>query len=290
MYNFKNIFKPSTLEAASKLLLEKENAMIIAAGTDVLIQIREGRLRDKNLISIQDIPDIHGIKVVNGDLHIGAFETFTNIQFNEDVNELIPELALSASTVGGPQIRNLGTIGGNICNGITSADTPSTLFAHNALLEIFGPSGIRYHEITDFYVRFGVVKLEPGEIVTRVIIKAEEMDNYFGHYIKYAAREAMDIATSGCSINVKMNGNVVEDIRIGFASGGPIPMRAYNTEKLIKGKEFNEALVKELGDSCKGEVNPHSSWDAQRDFRLQITHEISMRVFKEAVRQAGGVI
>jgi len=290
MYNIKNIFKPSTLEEASKLFIEKENALFIAAGTDVLIQVREGRLKDKNLISIQDIPDLKGISVVNGDLHIGALETFSNIQFNPDVNRLVPTLADAVATVGGPQIRNLGTIGGNVCNGITSADAPPTLFAYNALLEIFGPTGIRYVNITDFYVRFGVVNLEPGEILTRVIIKESEMENYFGHYHKYAAREAMDVATSGCSINVKLSGNLIEDIRIGFASGGPIPMRAYETENKIKGRPFSEELVQELGDLCKQEVNPHSSWDASRDFRLQVTHTISMRVFKEAYKKAGGVI
>lgn len=290
MYNIKNIFKPSTLEEASKLLLTHENSMIIGAGTDVLIQVREGRLKDKTLISIQDIPDLHGIKVVNGDLHIGAFESFTNIQYNKDVLKLVPVLADAVATVGGPQIRNLGTIGGNVCNGVTSADAPPTLFTYNAVLEIFGPSGLRYQDITDFYISFGKVNLAQGEILTRVIIKAEEMENRFGHYIKYAAREAMDVATSGCSINVKLKNKTIEDIRIGFASGGPIPMRAYATEKLIIGKEFSDELVSELGLSCKNEVNPHSSWDAQRDFRLQITHEISMRTFIEAYQKAGGVI
>ncbi len=290
MYNFKNIFKPSTLEEASRLLLELENPQIIAAGTDILVMTREGRYKDKNLISIQGIPDIKGIKVVNGDLHIGAMETFSNIQFNEEVLKLIPVLAEACETVAGRQIRNLGTIGGNVCNGITSADCPPTLFAYNAILEIFGPSGLRYQEITDFYISFGKVNLEPGELLTRVIIKKENLDNYFGKYQKYAAREAMDVAISGVSINVKLNGNIIEDVRIGFASGGPIPMRGYKTEALIKGKEISEALIQELGDSCKEEVDPHSSWDAQRDFRLQVTHTISQRVFKEAIIRAGGVI
>jgi xanthine dehydrogenase FAD-binding subunit len=290
MYNFKNIFRPSTLEEASKLLIELENTQIIAAGTDILVMTREGRYKDKNLISIGNIPDLKGIKVVNGDLHIGALETFTNVQFNEDVLRLIPVLAESCETVAGPQIRNLGTIGGNVCNGITSADTPPTLFAYDALLEIFGPKGIRYQNITDFYISFGKVKLEPGEILTRIIIKQEHLENYFGKYQKYAAREAMDVALSGVSINVKLNGNIVEDVRIGFASGGPIPMRGYKTEELIKGREISEELIQKLGDSCKNEVDPHSSWDAARDFRLQITHTISQRVFREAILKAGGVI
>ncbi len=290
MYNFKNIFRPSTLEEASKLLLEKENTQIIAAGTDVLVMTREGRYKDKNLISIQNIPDLKGIKVVNGDLHIGALETFTDIQFNKDVLTLVPVLSEACETIAGPQIRNLGTIGGNVCNGITSADTPPTLFAYDAVLEIFGPNGLRYQDITDFYISFGKVKLAPGEILTRIIIKKENLDNYYGAYQKYAAREAMDVALSGVSINVKLNGKIVEDVRIGFASGGPIPMRGYNTEKLIKGKEISNALIEDLGDACKEEVDPHSSWDAQRDYRLQITHTISQRVFRKAIKKAGGDI
>ncbi len=291
MYNIQNIFKPSSLKEASSLL-SQENSMIIAAGTDVLIQIREGRLADKILVSVQDIPELYGIEVINGDLHIGAMETFTNIQFNKDVLKLIPVLSEAVATIGGPQIRNMGTIGGNICNGVTSADAPATLFAYNAELIIAGPNGQRTQAITDFYVRFGVVNLEQSEILTKIIIKKDELKDRFGFYTKYAAREAMDVATSGCSIGVKLSDDLlsIENVRIGFASGGPIPMRAYNTEKAINGKKITAELVAELGASCKNEVNPHSSWDASREFRLQITHEISMRVFKEAIKRAGGVI
>ena len=109
--------------------------------------------------------------------------------------------------VGGPQIRNIGTIGGNTCNGVTSADSASTLHAWEAIVELTGTDGIRRLPIKDFYIKAGQVDIraEDGEIQTAILIPKASYENCFGHYIKYAMRNAMDIATLGCSVNVRLS-------------------------------------------------------------------------------------
>ena len=112
-------------------------------------------------------------------------------------------LGEAVDMVGGPQIRNIGTIGGNTCNGVTSADSASTLHAWDAIMEITGPNGVRQVPIREFYITAGKVVLEPGEVLTSILIRKESYEGYKGHYIKYGMRNAMEIATTGCSVNVQ---------------------------------------------------------------------------------------
>ena len=155
--------------------------------------------------------------------------------------------------VGGPQIRNIGTIGGNTCNGVTSADSASTLHAWDAIVEITGPDGVRRIPIHDFYIKAGVVDLKPAEIQTAIIIPKEAYEGYHGHYIKYAMRNAMDIATTGCSVNVKLSKDkkTIEDVRIAYGVAGPVPMRAPSAEAKAKGKPLTKAVVHEFGQAVR---------------------------------------
>ncbi len=107
--------------------------------------------------------------------------------------------------VGGPQIRNIGTIGGNICNGAVSADSVPTVFSYNSLLHIANAEGGRVVPVREFYLGPGRVALKQGEVLTHVVIPRAEYEGYHGHYIKYSMRNAMDIATLSCSVVSKVD-------------------------------------------------------------------------------------
>ena len=127
--------------------------------------------------------------------------------------------------MGGPQIRNIGTIGGNTCNGVTSADSASTLHAYDAIVELTGPDGVRRQPIREFYIKAGKVDIRPGEIQTAILIEKDSYTDTFGHYIKYAMRNAMDIATLGTSVNVRLSADkkTVERARVAFGVAGRCP-------------------------------------------------------------------
>ena len=242
-------------------------------------------------MSIHGIEEIKGVKMAdNGDIYIGAGTVFSHITNDEIIKKYIPVLGEAVDQVGGPQIRNIGTIGGNICNGAVSADSAPTVFSLNALLRLEDGKGGRLVPVKDFYLGPGKVDLRQGEVLTYVIIPAKEYQGYRGHYIKYSMRNAMDIATISCSVVSKVNlsDGVIEDVRITFGVAAPVPYRCVKTEEALKGMKIAEDLYEKTAELVREEINPRDSWRASKAFRLQIGGEIAARALRRTIELAGG--
>ena len=293
MYDIKALYEAENVQHAISLLMEHPEAQIIAGGSDVLVQIREGKRAGKELVSIYMIDDMRGISYEeDGAIRIGSLTSFSHITKDPIIQKHINVLGEAVDMVGGPQIRNIGTIGGNTCNGVTSADSASTLHAWDAVIEITGSEGVRRVPIHDFYIKAGVVDLKPAEIQTAIIIPKESYEGYYGHYIKYAMRNAMDIATTGCSVNVKLSEDkkTIEEVRIAYGVAGPVPMRALSAETKAKGKPVSKETVKEFAQAVLEDINPRDSWRASKAFRQHIAVVLAERALRESIRLAGGEI
>lgn len=293
MYDIKALYEAESVEHAVRLLMEHPEAQIIAGGSDVLVQMREGKRAGKELVSIYGLDEMRGVSYEeDGAIRIGSLTSFSHITKDPIIQEHINVLGEAVDMVGGPQIRNIGTIGGNTCNGVTSADSASTLHAWDAVVEITGPDGVRRIPIHDFYIKAGVVDLRPGEVQTAIIIPKEAYEGYHGHYIKYAMRNAMDIATTGCSVNVKLSADkkMIEDVRIAYGVAGPVPMRAPSAEKAAEGKPVSEETVKAFAEAVLEDINPRDSWRASKAFRQHIAVVLAERALKESIRLAGGEV
>ena len=237
MYDMKALYEAESVENAVALRLEHPEAQIIAGGSDVLVQMREGKRAGKELISIYGLDELRGVTIDSEEnIRIGSLTSFSHITRDPIIQKYINVLGEAVDMVGGPQIRNIGTIGGNTCNGVTSADSASTLHAWEAIVELTGRSGIRRLPIKDFYIRAGQVDIraEEGEIQTAILIPKASYENCCGHYIKYAMRNAMDIATLGCSVNVRLSpdSQTIERARIAYAlpeRGGSCKGQALDT-------------------------------------------------------------
>lgn len=291
MYDIKTLYEAESVQHAIQLLLEHPQARIIAGGSDVLIQMREGRLAGCELVSIQALDELRGIALDSDqNLRIGSLTSFSHITKAPLIQQIIPVLGEAVDMVGGPQIRNIGTIGGNVCNGVTSADSASTLVAWEAVMEITGPEGIRCSPIDSFYLQAGKVDLKTAELLTAIIIPKSSYENFHGHYIKYAMRNAMDIATLGCSVNVRLSEDkqVVEQMRIAYGVAGPIPSRARTAESAAAGQPVSVEMVKKAANAALYDVNPRTSWRASKELRLHLIEELAVRAFTEAVTIAGG--
>ena len=252
MYDMLALYEAKNVQDAVRLRLEHPEAQIIAGGTDVLVQMREGKRAGKALISIQKCGEMRGISIDDEEnIRIGSLTSFTHITNDPIIQKYINVLGEAVDMVGGPQIRNAGTIGGNTCNGVTSADSASTLHAWEAIVEITGKNGVRRVPIKDFYIKAGTVDLrvEDGEIQTAILIPKASYDRTFGHYIKYAMRNAMDIATLGTSVNARLSADkkLFERVRIAFGVAGPVPMRAMNAEGFINGKAVTLENIEQFG-------------------------------------------
>ena len=293
MYDMKALYQAASVEEAVALRLEHPEAQIIAGGSDVLVQMREGKRAGAELISIYGIDALRGVSMEpDGTLRIGSLTSFSHITRDPLIQKYINVLGEAVDQVGGPQIRNIGTIGGNTCNGVTSADSASTLHAWEAIIEITGKNGVRRVPIKDFYLKAGTVdlRIEDGEIQTAILIPKASYDRTFGHYIKYAMRNAMDIATLGTSVNARLSPDkkTFERVRIAFGVAGPVPLRALNAEAFINGREVTLENIQQFGRTVLEDIHPRDSWRASKAFRSHIAVESAKRCLIESVKLAGG--
>ena len=293
MYDIKALYEAESVTDAIRLLQEHPEAQIIAGGSDVLVQIREGRRAGAELVSIYGIDAMRGVSYDgDGAIRIGSLTSFSHLAASPIIQEKIPVLGEAVSLVGGPQIRNIGTIGGNTCNGVTSADSASTLFAWDARVELTGPDGIRILPIQDFYIRAGKVDLRPAELQTAIVIPKEAYEGYTGNYIKYAMREAMDIANLGCSVNVSLSEDkkTIRDARIAYGVAGPIPTRAPSAEAAARGRETTRETVDAFAQAVLEDIHPRDSWRAAKAFREHIAVEMAKRALTKSIELGGGAV
>ena len=293
MYDLKALYEATSVQNAVELRLEHPEAQIIAGGSDVLVQMREGKRAGKELISIYGLDELRGISIdENENIRIGSLTSFSHITRDPIIQKYINVLGEAVDMVGGPQIRNIGTIGGNTCNGVTSADSASTLHAWEAIIELTGKNGVRQLPIKEFYIRAGQVdiRVEDGEIQTAILIPKASYENTFGHYIKYAMRNAMDIATLGCSVNVRLSEDkrTIERARIAYGVAGPVPMRAPSAEAVANGQPISYGLIDRFGLAVLNDINPRDSWRASKAFRQHIAVEMAKRCLLESIKLAGG--
>ena len=322
MYDIERYIEAVSVEDAIQHLKADPDASVISGGTDVLVRLRSGKGVGGTLVSIHEIPELHGVdRLLDGTLVIGPATCFSDLAKDPLIRSCVPYLGEAVETVGGPQIRNMGTIGGNLCNGATSADSAAVMQTLNARLVLQGPDGSREVPVTEFYLGPGKTVRRRDEILTAILIEAKDYLGFTGCYIKYGKRKAMEIATLGCCVRVKLgpapedsgegpgteNGGgqdpaalqtqnaagpgsrIIRDIRIGYGVAAPTPIRCYKTENLLRGRSASDPSIYELiGEHVLEEVQPRSSWRASKEFRLQLIAELARRALREAMLSSLG--
>ena len=295
MYDIEDIYEAESPAHAVELLRQYPEAKIIAGGSDLLIKIREGKLAGCTLISIHKIEALRGVSLdAEGAIRIGALTSFSHVAEDPVIQRHIPVLAEAVLTVGGPQLRNIGTIGVNVCNGVTSADSASTLLAFDAVMEYLGPQGTRLLPIAEHYVGAGKTALARDEILQAIVIPQASYENCFGCYIKYAMRGALDIATLGCSANIRLkDGATVQTIgrlRLAYGVAGPVPLRVPGAEQAAEGRPANAETAAVAARAALNDINPRTSWRAVKEFRLHLAEELAKRAIAESLKRAGVVL
>lgn len=291
MYDIEKYYQAIDIDDAVRALSQDPEGIVISGGSDVLIKIREGKLAGCSLVSIHGIKELENISIEeDGTIIIGSASTFSHITNHDIIQKYIPVLGDAVDMAGGPQLRNIGTIGGNVCNGVTSADSAPSLCCLDAILVLKGPKGVREVPISQWYTGPGRTVREHDEILTAIKIRKESYEGYSGHYIKYGKREAMEIATLGCAVTVKLSGDKkhIADLHISYGVAAPTPIRCRKTEQAAAGMEIGKALAEQVGKGVLAEVNPRTSWRASKEFRLQLVEELSKRALKQAVINGGG--
>ncbi|MGN0056525.1 MAG: xanthine dehydrogenase subunit XdhB [Atopobiaceae bacterium] len=290
MYDIESLYEATSVADACRALAEDPKSMVIAGGTDVLVKCRDGKFAGAHLVSIHGLHDeLDGVRLADdGTVEIGPITWFHHVTTSPVIQATVPTLGEACDTPGGPQLRVSGTIGGNICNAATSADTASTLYAYGALLDVQSVRGTRTIPIEEWYAGPGRSTKERDEVLVRIRIPRDHYEGFTGHYFKYGKRRALEIATMGCCCLVKLSADksTIDDIRLAFGVAAPTPIRARNAEDAVRGLPVAEAAER-IGELAQADTHPRDSWRASKDFRLQLIKEMSRRSLLEAARKGG---
>lgn len=282
MFDIKEIKEPKSLDEALKILDSNTKLKIISGGTDVLIKLHHGKFNDAELLSINNLDILRDIKIFEDNtISIGANTTFSDIFRSDIINKNIPILSEAAVSMGGPQIRNMATIGGNVCNGAVSADSAPALFSLNAELKLKSLNNERIVKITEFYNGPGKVKIEKNEILTEILINEEDYKNKKGKYIKFANRKALDISMLGVALLYEIEDNSFKDLRISLGVASPTPIRCSAAENFAIGKVVTNEVINKIAELARNESNPRNSWRGSRDYRLHLINTLIKKILSD---------
>jgi len=286
MYDLNSVYVAMSMdEALEQMTLEKKT--IINGGTDVLVKIRSGKMEGADLLDISHLQEISTISMdENGNIHIGAGCRFTDIVRNALIQTYIPFLAEACDQVGSPQIRNVATIGGNICNGAVSADSVPSLLVLNADLVLRRQKASRTIPLSLFHTGPGKTVRNEEELLTDITITKKNYLGYTGSYVKFGQRKAMEIATLSCAAAVRFcsDKKTIEDVRIAFGVAAPRPIRCYKMEDHLKGRFLDDEQLAFVRKHIIEELQPRDSWRASLEFREELISELSVRAL---IRAAG---
>jgi len=238
---------PTSLEEAVGLLAEHgREARVLAGGTDLLLKVKAGRVRPRCLVNIKRIPGLDGMSFdPTSGLRLGALVTAADVARSEVVQTHYPALVQGASVMASLQIRNLATVGGNLCNAAPSADLAPPLIALGGSAVIAGPEGQRRVPLGEFFLGPGQTILAPGELLVAITLPFPRPGSA-AVYLKNSPRQAMDIAVVGVAVAMRRLDERCEDVCLVLGAVAPTPLRARRAEALLRGEEITTERVPEL--------------------------------------------
>ena len=274
---------PKTIGEACNLLLELGSpAKVMAGATDLIPPMKDKAISPEYLIDLKKIPDLDYLEYDEKEgLKIGALTTLRTIETSPLVKEKNPAVAHAAKVVASTQIRAKGTMAGNICNASPSCDTAPKRSAQGAKILVQGPNKDRIIQAEDFFLGVKKTSLEPGEIVTGIVIPPLA-ENERAAYIKHAVRKAMDLAIIGVAVKIKVEDGICTDAHIALGAVAATPIRAPKAEEALIGKALTDEVIVKASEEAMDSCHPISDIRASAEYRKDM-----IRVFtKRAVRQA----
>lgn len=277
-------FAPSNLSEALSYM-SQHRVKVIAGGTDLLVKYYE---KFDSLDGLMDIGRLEEMKslVIGESVHIGALITHQEIADHSWLRENLSALADGAGEVGAPQIRNRGTLGGNLVNASPAADTAPPLVVLGAHVEIAAAGAVQSIPIEEFFTGPGRTVLQPDQLVTGVTLQKPRA-NQGSAYIKLGKRKAMAIATASIAVHVAVEDGKLADIRICMGSVAPIPLRAKKTEDILRGQELKALPVSEAQAQLISEITPIDDIRGTAEYRRQAAEVIFRRALHKAILNAG---
>ncbi len=275
--------QPETVEEATKLLAKLPGCRVMAGGTDLVPKMKQRLLEPEHVVNLKKIPALVGIKETAGGIWIGAATKLRAIENSELVHEKIPLQTLATKTIGSIQIRNMGTIGGNVCNASPAADGALGLVVQDSIVHIAGSKGTRNVPIAEFFTGPGTTVLAKDEFVTGFTVPV--MDSDTGYHFISIGRTALDISTISIAATITKKNNKVAKARVALGSVAPTPIRLNKVEDYLKGKTLTDEIIKEAADMVSTGIKPITDIRATAEYRREASKGMAMEAIKIAWTQ-----
>lgn len=280
----KGYFKPADIKDALALLRQYgEKASVIAGGTDLVVLMRSRKVIPSYLIDISQIQELSQVQWDGNSLIIGACLTLRNAELSTLIKDNFIALYEALNQMASIQIRNQGTIGGNICRASPSADTVPPLIIYNAAIELEDSEGKTNLPLTDFFISPGKTKIKPGQMLTRIIIQG--VNTCTGASFQRIARVAADLAKVNTAVLITVENNTCTDARIAIGSAGPTVLRANNAEAFLKGKYIDDSAIQTAGEIASQEIKPVDDARSTREYRKHICKYLVMEAIKTSLHR-----
>jgi xanthine dehydrogenase small subunit len=273
---------PTTLAEAVAFRSDYPDAKVVAGATDVGVQINKRAIAPTAFLDLNRVAELEGVRI-DGDgdtkaILAGARSTWTALL--ELCREEAPEFAEIISVFGSPQIRHVGTIGGNIINASPIADSLPFLMVMDAELELASSGGRRRVNINHFYQGYKKFDLRPDELLATVRIPLPAAEELLRLY-KVSRRRDLDISTFTAAIRMRLDGDTIADAAIAYGAVGPVVLRLRQTEQFLRGQPFREETMQAAGDFAVDEISPISDVRGSADYRLQLARNVLVKFFHE---------
>lgn len=278
---------PRTIEEAVAAM-RGGDARALAGGTDLIPQMREGRRRAARVVDLKRVPELTAISTLaDGGLSIGAAANATAVSRHAALASAYPAVAQSACLIGGVQVQNRASLGGNICNAAPSADAIPALLCHGAQAVIAGADGRRTIPLEEMFKGPGKTSLDPGELLVSILLSAPAPRSA-AKYLRFTPRREMDIAVAGAGAWIRLDGNeTIAEARIALASVGPTPLRARSAERKLTRQRPTAAVLEEAGRLAAGDASPISDTRGSADYRRSLVAVLTARALGDCCRQLG---
>ena len=247
------------------------------------MQIRGKAVKPEYVIDIGYIPKLDYINYDEKQgLKIGALTTIRAIEKSDKLRQLYPVISQAAGLLGSVAIRNVATIGGNLCNAAPSADTAPPLIGLSAKARVAGPGGERLVSLEDFFTGPGETVLKDGELLLEIQVPVPPSDTR-GVYLKHS-RSAVDLATVGVAVIITLeSGGTCRDVKIVLGAVAPTPMRAKKAEEMLRGKKIEPALIEEVAQVTSGEAQPITDVRASAEYRKEMVKVFTRRAIEQII-------
>ncbi len=278
---------PRSVDEALRVLSERgSDAKLLAGGTDLLPQMKNGVLKPACVIDLSGVASVRTLKSDARGLRIGAAVAARTLERDATVRATYTSLAESGALVGSVQVRNLATLGGNLCNAAPSADMAPPLLALDAEAVIVGPKGERRAPFTDFFMGVHRTVLAPDEILLEIIVPAPGPRSG-GNYLRHTPRRELDIAVVGVAAQITMSNGVCSKARIALAAVAPVPLRARAAEQELEGKPVTAEAIERAAELAVGVAKPISDQRGSADYRRHLVRVLTRRTLRTALARAG---